>query len=208
MQRPLLYTYRRCPYAIRARMALIEASIEFDAHEIVLREKPAEMLAVSPKGTVPVLVLHDGRVIEESLDIMRWAFEGRDQLGWWSRAQTPSCQALIALTDGPFKQHLDRYKYPERAGDSAPLFHRDQGATLLQALEQQLATQAWLGGEDPCAADLAIFPFVRQFRAVNPGWFDAQAFDATRQWLQGWLQCEQFKRCMTKLPVGVRLEEQ
>lgn len=202
-RRPLLYTYRRCPYAMRARMALLQASIEFDAHEIVLRDKPLEMLAVSPKGTVPVLVLPDGPVIEQSLDIMRWAFEGRDPQGWWSRAQTPSCQALIALNDGPFKQHLDLYKYPQRAVDSAPLLHRDQAVVcLLQPLEQQLAIEPYLGGAAPCAADLAIFPFVRQFRAVDPGWFDAQALHATQRWLQGWQQGGQFEACMRKLPSG------
>lgn len=205
--RPLLYTYRRCPYAMRARMALLQASIEFDAHEIVLRDKPSEMLAVSPKGTVPVLVLQDGRVIEQSLDIMRWAFEGRDRQGWWSRAQAHSCQTLIALNDGPFKQHLDLYKYPQRGVNGAPHFHRDQAVIcLLQPLEQRLASEPCLGGDAPCAADLAIFPFIRQFRAVDPVWFDAQALHATQRWLQDWLQCELFDRCMTKLPVGRRLQ--
>ena len=161
--RPLLYTYRRCPYAMRARMALLQASIEFDAYEIVLRDKPGEMLTISPKGTVPVLVLPDGLVIEESLDIMRWAFEGRDQEGWWQRADRPTSRALIALNDGPFKQQLDLYKYPERLEDTDRTFHRDQAVScLLQPLEQRLAIEPYLGGHEPCAADLAIFPFVRQ----------------------------------------------
>jgi glutathione S-transferase len=190
---------------MRARMALLQAAVAFDAHEIVLRDKPLEMLALSPKGTVPVLVLPDGRVVEESLDIMRWAFAGRDREGWWSRAEAPGCQTLIALNDGPFKQHLDLYKYPERVVNAAPLVHREQAVLcLLQPLEQRLESQPYLGGADPCAADLAIFPFVRQFRAVDPGWFDAQALRATQQWLQGWLQGEQFERCMKKLPVGLR----
>lgn len=207
MNRPLLYTYRRCPYAMRARMALLQASIEFDAREIVLRDKPAEMLAVSPKGTVPVLVLPDGRVIEQSLDIMRWAFEGGEQEAWWRRAQTQANQALIALNDGPFKQHLDRYKYPARQEDTDPAVHRDQAVTcLLHPIEQRLAQAPSLGGAQPCAADLAIFPFVRQFRAVDPGWFDAQAWPATQRWLQGWLQCELFQACMKKLPSGVRMQ--
>ena len=205
--RPLLYTYRRCPYAMRARMALLQASIEFDAYEIVLRDKPGEMLTISPKGTVPVLVLPDGLVIEESLDIMRWAFEGRDQEGWWQRADRPTSRALIALNDGPFKQQLDLYKYPERLEDTDRTFHRDQAVScLLQPLEQRLAIEPYLGGHEPCAADLAIFPFVRQFRAVDPGWFDAQPLKATQQWLQGWLQCEQFKACMKKLPSGLCLQ--
>jgi glutathione S-transferase len=201
MQRPLLYTYRRCPYAMRARMALLEAGIGFDAHEIVLRDKPPELLALSPKGTVPVLLLPDGRVIEQSLDIMRWAFEGRDHAGWWSRAQAPDNQALIACNDGPFKQHLDRYKSPQRHPEGDPAAERGQAvACLLQPLEQRLARAPWLGGDAPCAADVAIFPFVRQFRAVDAGWFDAQALPATQRWLKDWVEGERFAQCMRKLP--------
>ena len=209
MRRPLLYTYRRCPYAMRARMALLQAGIEFDAHEIVLRTKPVDMLRVSPKGTVPVLVLPGGQVIDESLDIMRWAFDERDDsTGWWQRAQSRSCQAFIALNDGPFKHHLDGYKYPERyPSDKGPTFHRDQAVMcLLQPLDRQLAGQPFLGGDESCAADLAIFPFVRQFRAVDESWFDAQAWGATQRWLRRWLESELFQRCMKKLTVGSTLE--
>lgn len=204
MSRPLLYTYRRCPYAMRARMALLQAGIEFDAHEIVLRSKPPEMLAASPKGTVPVLVLPGGRVIEESLDIMRWAWEGCDPADGWWREDMPAHQALIALNDGPFKRLLDLYKYPERSENPDPLAHRDQALLcLLHPLEQRLAAAPYLGGETPCAADLAVFPFVRQFRAVDPVWFDAQAIPAVQQWLQGWLQSALFNACMKKLPSGL-----
>ena len=115
---PLLYSYRRCPYAMRARMALLVAGIAFDVHEIVLRDKPAAMLALSPKGTVPVLRLPDGSVLEQSLDIMRWAFAAHDPEGWWARAQSATHLDLLAACDGPFKRHLDRYKYPERFGDA------------------------------------------------------------------------------------------
>ena len=202
MTRPLLYTYRRCPYAMRARLALLRAGVAFDAHEITLRDKPAALLAASPKGTVPVLVLPDGKVLEESLHIMRWAFAGRDADGWWSRAQTPGNQALTALNDGPFKQQLDRYKYPERFRPDERDFHRDQAATgLLQSLEQRLTAHPYLGGATPCATDLAIFPFIRQFRAVDADWFDAQALQATRLWLEGWLHSEVFTTCMKKLPI-------
>ena len=206
MTHPLLYTYRRCPYAMRARMALIHAGVAFDAHEITLRDKPAALLAASPKGTVPVLVLPDGTVLEESLHIMRWAFEGRDGAGWWSRAQTRSNQALTALNDGPFKQQLDRYKYPEKFEPNERNLHRDLARVgLMQALEQHLAALPYLGGATPCATDLAIFPFLRQFRAVDADWFDAQTLPATQQWLQGWLQSELFGVCMRKLPDGLQL---
>jgi glutathione S-transferase len=200
MLRPLLYTYRRCPYAMRARMALIVSGIAFDAHEISLRDKPEAMLAASPKGTVPVLVLQNGEVFEESLDIMRWAFEQGAQ-AWWAGAQTPSNQVLVALNDGAFKQQLDRYKYPERFVTSEREMQRDQALRgLLDSLEQRLADQAYLGGATACAADLAIFPFVRQFCAVDAAWFDAQALPATQKWLQAWLQSELFDECMKKLP--------
>ena len=214
MNRPLLYTYRRCPYAMRARLALLQVGVAFDAHEIVLRDKPAAMLAISPKGTVPVLLLADGRVIEESLEIMHWAFEGRDAAGWWHRANTEANLALIALNDGPFKQHLDRYKYPERFGRSGhaqlasnravvAAADREMAVScLLQPLDERLSIAPYLGGQLPCAADLALFPFVRQFRAVDEGWFDAQPFIATRRWLQAWLEDERFQACMQKLKAG------
>ena len=195
---------------MRARMALLQAGIGFDAHEIVLRDKPVDMLRVSPKGTVPVLVLPGGQVIDESLDIMRWAFDGRDDsAGWWRRAQSRSCQALIALNDGRFKHHLDGYKYPERyPSDKGPCFHRDEAVMcLLQPLDRQLAGQPFLGGDEPCAVDLAVFPFVRQFRSVDESWFDAQALAATQRWLRGWLESELFQRCMRKSTVGATPKE-
>ncbi|MBC7601645.1 MAG: glutathione S-transferase N-terminal domain-containing protein [Ramlibacter sp.] len=203
MQPPLLYTYRRCPFAMRARMALLQAGIEFDAHEISLRDKPADMLRLSPKGTVPVMVLPNGQVIDESLDIMRWAFDGRDASGWWQRAQSPGCRTLIELNDGPFKQLLDAYKYPQRQpSGKGPVFARDEAVKcLLNPLEQALSGNAFLGGAEPCAADIAIFPFTRQFRAVDANWFDAHAPHATRLWLNAWLASELFERCMNKLEV-------
>lgn len=204
MQRPLLYTYRRCPYAIRARMALLQAGVEFDAHEIVLRDKPAEMLRLSPKGTVPVLVLPDQHVIDQSLEIMGWAFQERDPGGFWERAQSRVCQELVALNDGPFKQHLDGYKYPERDPlHAGPEVHRDRArACLLEPLEEVLSEQRFLGGDEPCAADLAIFPFIRQYRATDAVWFDSQDLLATRRWLEAWLESEVFQRCMRKLVSG------
>ena len=121
---PLLFTYRRCPYAMRARMALLQAGVACEAHEVSLRDKPAAMLALSPKGTVPVLVLPDGQVLEQSLDIMQWAFaQSADAQTWWARAQTADNQALMAVCDGHFKHHLDRYKYPQRYADAQDRAH-------------------------------------------------------------------------------------
>jgi glutathione S-transferase len=200
---PLLYSYRRCPYAMRARMALLAASIEFDAHEIVLRDKPAEMLARSPKGTVPVLVRPGGEVLEQSLDIMRWAFSVHDPAGWWARAQSADNLALLSACDGPFKHHLDRTKYPERFDGTDPALHRAQAVdVLLRPLEARLQETAQLGGDGPCATDLAIVPFVRQFAAVDPGWFEQQPLPALKAWLAGWLSHPLFTAAMAKLPSG------
>jgi glutathione S-transferase len=207
--RPLLYTYRRCPYAMRARMALIQAGVAFNAYEIVLRDKPPDMLAISPKGTVPVLLLPDGRVIEESLEVMRWALEAhataktRDM---WHSSQTQDNLALIALNDGAFKQHLDRYKYPEKFAGSDRIAHRSEAMQgLVHLLENRLSVAPYLGGLQPCATDLGIFPFIRQFRAVNEAWFDAQEVRATQRWLQQWLASALFADCMKKLPTKQRV---
>jgi len=217
---PLLYTYRRCPYAMRARMALLQTGIAFDAVEIVLRDKPAALLALSPKGTVPVLHLPDGRVWEQSLDIVRWAFEHTgDTQGWWARAQTADNLALLAACDGPFKHHLDRFKYPERfaaredaatdPNTAAPMKaaarrqHHDQAVTtLLLPLNAQLQATGQLGGPAPCAADIAIFPFVRQFAAVDPAGFEQLPLCAIHRWLQSWLAHPLFRAAMAKLPAN------
>lgn len=198
---------------MRARMALLVAGITFDAHEIVLRDKPAAMLAASPKGTVPVLVLPDGLVLEQSWDIVQWALThesaGAEAQGWWSRAQTPENLELLHRNDGDFKHHLDRYKYPERftqdttdtATTDRRIFYREQAvAVLLQELERRLAEHDFLGGAQPCAADIGIFPFVRQFAAVDPVWFDALPHGRVQGWLTHWLQSPLFEACMQKLP--------
>ncbi|MBX9937198.1 MAG: glutathione S-transferase [Burkholderiaceae bacterium] len=215
--RPLLYTYRRCPYAIRARMALLVANIAFDAHDIILRHKPAAMLAASPKGTVPVLVLPDGQVLEQSWDIVQWALSHQQTSAkaqsWWSRALTPDNLELLRCNDGDFKHHLDRYKYPERfvaepstspTATDKGVGHRDQAvAVLLEPLEQRLAQQPFLGGAQPCATDFGIFPFVRQFAAVDSAWFDTLPLGHVKTWLAHWLQSTLFEACMQKLPSNV-----
>ena len=208
MRLPLLYTYRRCPYAMRARMALLVAERNFTAVEIVLRDKPAAMLALSPKGTVPVLQLPDGSVLAESWDIMRWAFEDAADGSWWQSSQTPENLDLLARNDGEFKHHIDRYKYPERHGlalaDSAAA--REAAVTLLLVpLEARLQSQPYLGGATPCATDLAIFPFVRQFAAVDARWFEAQNLPALQAWLAAWLSSALFAAGMVKLTAHTRL---
>ncbi len=198
---PLLYTYRRCPYAMRARMALQQAGVAYEAFEIVLRDKPAAMLAASPKGTVPVLVLPNGMVWEQSLDIVRWAFEQQgDAQGWWARAQTDANVALQAACDGAFKHHLDRTKYPERFTDAQGReWHREQALqALIRPLEHRLQAAPQLGGDTPCATDIGIFPFVRQFAATDPAWWSTQPLPAVQAWLAQWLQDPLFEAAMRK----------
>ena len=186
---------------MRARMALLQAGVAYESHEVSLKDKPIAMLALSPKGTVPVLVLANGEVLEQSMDIMRWAYgQTGDKDTWWARAQTPENQALLVLCDGEFKHHLDRTKYPQRYSDAqGGDYHREQAVVvLLTSLEKALHSQAYLGGEQPCAADIAIFPFVRQFAAVDSAWFDALPLPKVQDWLAGWLNHALFEVAMAK----------
>ena len=199
----VLYSYRRCPYAMRARMALWCAEIAVDLREISLRDKPSEMLAISPKGTVPVLHCADGQVIEQSLDIMRWALQQCDPLGWlrWEEGSEAFArqESLILCNDTTFKYWLDRYKYAERYPEFDQVYYRQQALSCqLDVLEQRLSQSAFLGGERADLSDVALFPFVRQFAAVDASWFDSSPYPATRQWLRGWLESELFKKIMAK----------
>ena len=199
----ILYSYRRCPYAMRARMALWCAEIEVDVREISLRDKPPEMLVLSPKGTVPVLHCADGRVIDQSLDIMRWALAQNDPCGWmrWREGSEEYAlqESLIKINDTTFKHWLDRYKYAERYPEFAADHYRQQALTCqLDVLEQVLSKHAYLGGERAALSDVALFPFVRQFAAVDAPWFEASPYPATRAWLRSWLESALFKQIMAK----------
>lgn len=197
-ERPILYSFRRCPYAMRARMALLTSGIDCEIREIVLRDKPAGMIAASAKATVPVLVLPDESVIDESIDIMRWALARHDPEAWL--ADKDDSDPLIAGNDGPFKHHLDRYKYPDRHG-SDPIAHRVAGVAMLERLEERLGRTAYLCGTACTMADIAIMPFVRQFAAVDPAWFELQPVPALRRWLDRLTGSPLFGRAMTRLPV-------
>jgi glutathione S-transferase len=199
--RPVLYSFRRCPYAIRARMALLAAGVVVELREVVLRNKPQALLEASPKGTVPVLVLPDGKVIDESLAVMSWALAQHDAHPWLAGAQDPQLRQLVDLNDGPFKRALDAYKYPERHPSACALDHRAEGERVLVALlEQRLTGQRFLGGERPGLADVAIFPFVRQWAAVDAAWFEVSPWPEVRRWLQHWVNSPAFLRVMPKWP--------
>lgn len=203
-ERATLYSFRRCPYAMRARLALAASGQQCVLREIVLRDKPAEMIAASAKATVPVLCLTDGRVLDESLDIMMWALQQNDPGKWLSpeSGSLDEMTALIQENDGPFKQHLDRYKYENRYDDSAePAHHRSEGSKFLASLNARLERHGQLFGTRASLADVAIFPFVRQFANTDRDWFDAQPLQPLQDWLAGHLNGELFQGIMLKWPV-------
>ena len=191
---PILYSFRRCPYAIRARMALWVAGVKVELREVKLAAKPPALLAASPKATVPVLVLTDGTVIDESLTIMRWALAQHDPEGWLAGDDL----ALIAANDGPFKHHLDRAKYPGRYDDDGTTDHRAAALALLAPLETRLAQARYLCGEARSFTDIALFPFIRQFAAIDPEWFAAQPMPRLQAWLDGLLASDLFAAIMPK----------
>lgn len=203
---PILYSFRRCPYAMRARLALAVSGVSHELREVSLKSKPPEMLAASPKGTVPVLVLHGGQVIDESLHIMRWALAQNDPHGWLSHL-TEDMLALITGNDGQFKHALDRYKYPNRyplasGGDvkAFALAKRLEAASWLQALEPRLCA-GWLFGHQASLADMAILPFVRQFAHSDAAWFESQPWPMLQAWLARFETSELFVGVMVKNPL-------
>ena len=191
---PVLYSFRRCPYAMRARLALAVSGTRCELREVKLRAKPPSMLAASAKGTVPVLVLPDGKVIDESLEIMGWALANRDPEGWLTRDDA----ALVAANDGSFKQDLDRYKYPERY-NLDPLVHRERGFAFLREIDVRLKGGSQLCGSARGLADAAIMPFVRQFAGVNQQWFDSQSLPHLQVWLKLHLASDLFNQIMLRV---------
>jgi len=214
---PVFYSFRRCPYAMRARMALAASQTAVRLREVILRDKPDGMIALSPKATIPVLVDGDD-VLDESLTIMRWALSKNDPEGWLARraaAEEPTTSsdfvlssgdmgaadsALIAENDGPFKHHLDRYKYATRYDDVDPETHRAAGLVFLERLEKQLCKKQFLFAHKRTLADIAIFPFVRQFRIADEKWFDAAPIPHVRRWLGGLVSAPLFTSVMKKYP--------
>lgn len=200
---PILYSFRRCPYAIRARLALHASNMSYELREVQLRDKPATMLAASPKGSVPVLVLPDGQVIDESLDIMLWALRHRDPHVWLGAGDDTPSQAshLIELNDGAFKRALDQYKYADPAAVSLSMQYRAEGEIFLQQLEARLQAHAYLLGASFSIADAAILPFIRQFAGVDSEWFDTAPYPHLRAWLHHGVASTLFLAVMQKYPV-------
>ena len=202
---PVLYSFRRCPYAMRARLALYASGIAVEHREVELKNKPVCMLAASPKGTVPVLVLPDGQVIDESLDIMRWALQTQAPLHWWPNdaRRLASAMALIEENDGPFKHALDRYKYPHRFGLADGMDWREAGAQFLLQLEAMLDSAPYLAGNRWGLCDAALAPFVRQFAHTDKAWFVAQPWPYLARWLMQFESSDVFAAIMRKHPTWV-----
>lgn len=200
--RPVLYSFRRCPYAMRARLAIYYSGQTVELRNILLKDKPASMLAASPKGTVPVLVHPSGRVVDESFDIMLWALRGHDphRMMPETAAALHAARELIGQNDGPFKSSLNRYKYHVRFPDHPQGTYRREGETFLETLEARLAAP-YLHGETHGLADIAIFPFIRQFANVDPDWFKAAPYPKLRAWLNGLVGSRAFTEIMKKRPI-------
>lgn len=194
LPRSILYSFRRCPYAMRARLAVASAGVEVDLREVVLRDKPVAFLEASPSATVPCLVTSDA-VIDESLDVMLWALGENDPEGWLSLPEAGF--DWIARADGPFKQALDRTKYAQRYPELDPVDERSKAGAFLSELDGLI--DQWMFGQ-PTIADFAILPFVRQFAFIDKDWFDAQPWPALQSWLEAFLASERFEAIMQKYP--------
>ncbi len=188
---PILYSFRRCPYAMRARLALYSAKIPHEHREVDLKNKPIEMLTISPKGTVPVLQLKDETILEQSLDIMNWAFK-RPVLSLEDLQ-------LISENDTVFKQALDRYKYPGRYKEEMGINYREQCEPFLGKLEARL--NPFLSGNSAALVDMALFPFIRQFVMVDPEWFDEQPYPGLKIWLDIFTSGTLFQQIMKDYPL-------
>jgi glutathione S-transferase len=197
MARPRLYTYRRCPYAIRSRLALYQAKIDYESVEISLKNKPSDFLTLSPKGTVPVLVDNNGVVIEESLEIMFWALNKSDPENWISHDNNLTLE-LINENDFNFKKNLDRYKYADRFPEYSKEYYRSQCEIFLNLLNEKLQSKNYLIAERISLADVAIFPFIRQFALVDEEWFLNSKYQKLKKWLQSFTESQMFKDVMKK----------
>ncbi|WP_417684601.1 glutathione S-transferase [Roseibium sp.] len=199
---PILYSFRRCPYAMRARLAILSSGVSVELREIVLRDKAPEFLAVSPSKTVPCLVESGTNVIDESFDIMLWALEQRDPEGWLT-PEEGTLEDMVALAnalDGDFKRHLDRYKYDTRHPDASREGEREAASSILRDIEQRLTRSPWLFGSRASLADYAFLPFLRQFANVDRQWFDGEPWPNLRRRLSDFEASVRFQSIMAKLP--------
>ncbi|MEO9654562.1 glutathione S-transferase [Marinomonas sp.] len=203
---PVLYSFRRCPYAIRARYCLAFLQVPVVLREVVLKDKPPQLLALGGRTTVPQLINVDGQRYEESADIMHFALsqselKGRVDLLWPAdRRLASKISTWINYNDNHFKYWLDRYKYADRYPDHSEEYYRSKACIFLKRLNLRLSQQDYLLGKDMSLADIAIFPFIRQFAGVNAAWFSASEYDSVKEWLKGFLDSKTFELVMKKYP--------
>ena len=198
----ILYSFRRCPFAMRARLALNSAGISYELREVKLSDKPATMIELSPKATVPVLHRTDGSILEESSDIMIWALEQKDPEGWLSPedGDEEDTGDLIDIVEDEFKPHLDRYKYSTRYEGVDPIFHRDKAEVILGRLEQRLNDQSlhYMMGSRPSMADMAMFTFIRQFVDTDPERFSTLPLPNLSRWYRSLVESTAFEEAMIR----------
>ncbi len=198
-----LYSFRRCPYAMRARLAIAQSGIQCELREVVLKDKPQQLIELSPKATVPVLLTADDKLIDESIDIAFWALAQHDPDNWYQSLTSEQHEQMLVLienNDGEFKYFLDRYKYSDRYPEQDERFYREQGEKTLTRLEQLLTEHDCLLRDSWTLADIALLPFIRQFAFVDKDWFDSSPYPRVRAWLEAFLESDLFRSVMKKYP--------
>ena len=195
---PILYSFRRCPYAMRARMAIHISGQRCELREVLLRDKPPSMLEYSAKGTVPVLILQDGKVIDESLDVIDWALNLNDPDDWQRSKDKEKTKELIKINDGEFKYHLDRYKYSKRYDNEDPEFHRKKCLKFIESINNELNNSEYIFDDNISYADIVLLPFIRQFRIADIEWFDSLPYDNLKKWLSSFLDSSLLHSIMKK----------
>ena len=195
---PILYSFRRCPYAMRARMAIHISDQRCELREVLLRDKPPSMLQYSAKGTVPVLILQDGKVIDESLDVIDWALNLNDPDDWQRSKDKEKTKELIKINDGEFKYHLDRYKYSKRYDNEDPEFHRKKCLKFIESINNELNNSKYIFDDNISYADFVLLPFIRQFRIADIEWFDSLPYDNLKKWLSSFLGSSLLNSIMKK----------
>ena len=195
---PILYSFRRCPYAMRARMAIHISGQRCELREVLLRDKPPSMLEYSAKGTVPVLILQDGKVIDESLDVIDWALNLNDPDDWQRSKDKEKTKELIKINDGEFKYHLDRYKYSKRYENEDPEFHRKKCLKFIESINNELNNSEYIFDDNISYADIVLLPFIRQFRIADIEWFDSLPYDNLKRWLSSFLGSSLLNSIMKK----------
>ena len=195
---PILYSFRRCPYAMRARMAIHISDQRCELREVLLRDKPPSMLEYSAKGTVPVLILQDGNVIDESLDVIDWALNLNDPDDWQRSKDKEKTKELIKINDGEFKYHLDRYKYSKRYDNEDPEFHKKKCLKFIESINNELNNSKYIFDDNISYADIVLLPFIRQFRIADIEWFDSLPYDNLKKWLSSFLGSSLLNSIMKK----------